>query len=143
MTIDQNAIAKTRLDGLTPQAIRYVIATANALELGRVDEAERHIMGVMALSPNHPEVLRLLAGIQNLRGDRAGAIATMRRAVALRPNDALYHNTLGFVDAAKFERIRRGDHVADRLRRQAVEAGLGDCSLVDGHAVVPGIGNRN
>ncbi|HET7798484.1 MAG TPA: hypothetical protein VFK72_11395, partial [Nevskia sp.] len=69
MTIDQNAIAKTRLDGLTPQAIRYVIATANALELGRVDEAERHIMGVMALNPDHPEVLRLLAGIQNLRGD--------------------------------------------------------------------------
>jgi hypothetical protein len=40
MTIDQNAIAKTRLDGLTSQAIRYVIATANALHLGPVDEAE-------------------------------------------------------------------------------------------------------
>jgi tetratricopeptide (TPR) repeat protein len=97
MTIDQNAIAKTRLDGLTPQAVRYVIATANALDLGRVDEAERHIMGVMALNPDHPEVLRLLAGIQNLRGDKGGAIQTMRRAVALRPNDALYHNTLGAV----------------------------------------------
>jgi tetratricopeptide (TPR) repeat protein len=97
MTIDQNAIAKTRLDGLTPQAIRYVVATANALELGRVDEAERHIMGVMALNPDHPEVLRLLAGIQNLRGDRQGSIDSMRRAVAQRPNDALYHNTLGAV----------------------------------------------
>jgi tetratricopeptide (TPR) repeat protein len=97
MTIDQTAIAKTRLDGLTPQAIRYVIATANALELGRVDEAERHIMGVMALNPDHPEVLRLLAGIQNLRGDRQGALDSMRRAVAQRPNDALYHNTLGAV----------------------------------------------
>jgi tetratricopeptide (TPR) repeat protein len=95
MPPDQTAIAKTRLDGLPPQAIRYVIATAQALELGRVDEAERQIMGVMALHPDHPEVLRLLAGIQNLRGDRPGAVASMRRAVAQRPDDALYHNTLG------------------------------------------------
>src|SRR5512142_2833608 len=97
MTIDQTAIAKTRLDGLTPQAIRHVVATANALDLGRVDEAEHHIMGVMALHPDHPEVLRLLAGIQNLRGDKGAAIESMRRAVAQRPNDALYHNTLGAV----------------------------------------------
>jgi tetratricopeptide (TPR) repeat protein len=95
MPPDQTAIAKTRLDGLPPQAIRYVIATAQALELGRLDEAERQIMGVMALHPDHPEVLRLLAGIQNLRGDRQGAVASMRRAVAQRPDDALYHNTLG------------------------------------------------
>ena len=97
MPPDQTAIAKTRLDGLPPQAIRYVLATANALELGRPDEAERHIIGVMALHPDHPEVLRLLAGIQNLRGDKRGAIASMRRAVAQRPDDALYHNTLGAV----------------------------------------------
>jgi len=97
MPTDQTAIARTRLDGLNPQAIRYVLATANALELGRPEEAERHIMGVMALHPDHPEVLRLLAGIQNLRGDKRGAIASMRRAVAQRPLDALYHNTLGAV----------------------------------------------
>jgi Flp pilus assembly protein TadD len=87
MPVDQTAIARTRLDGLTPQAIRYVIATANALELGRVDEAEHHFAGVMALSPDQPEVLRLLAGIQNLRGYRTAAIASMQRAVALRPDD--------------------------------------------------------
>lgn len=130
MTIDQNAIAKTRLDGLTPQAIRYVIATANALELGRVDDAERHIMGVMALNPDHPEVLRLLAGIQNLRGDKAGAIATMRRAVALRPNDALYHNTLGAVlgentdlDAA-IETLRRACELQPNLPSPWFNLGL-------------------
>jgi tetratricopeptide (TPR) repeat protein len=97
MKIDQEAIARTRLDGLTPQAIRHVIATADALDYGRVDEAERHIFGVMALFPDHPEVLRLLAGIQNLRGDKQGAINSMRHAIAQRPNDALYHNTLGAV----------------------------------------------
>jgi len=97
MPADQTAIAKTRLDGLTPQAIRYVVATADALHAGRVDEAERHIVGAMSMFPEHPEVLRLLAGIQNLRGDRQAAIDSMRRAVALRPDDALYHNTLGAV----------------------------------------------
>jgi len=97
MAVDQNAMARTRLDGLTPQAIRYVIATANALEYGRVDEAERQIAGVMAMFPDHFEVLRLYAGIQNLRGDRQGAIESMRRSVAQRPDDALYHNTLGAV----------------------------------------------
>ena len=97
MSVDQSAIAKTRLDGLTPQAIRHVIATAEALNFGRVDEAERHIVSVLASFPDHPEVLRLLAGIQNLRGEKQAAIDSMRRAVAQRPDDALYHNTLGAV----------------------------------------------
>ncbi len=97
MSVDQSAIARTRLDGLTPQAIRYVVATANALDFGRVDEAEHHILGVMALFPDHPEVLRLQAGIQNLRGDKQAAINHMRRAIAQRPDDAIYHNTLGAV----------------------------------------------
>ena len=97
MPVDQNAIARTRLDGISQQAFGQVIATANALEYGRVDEAERHISGLLAVYPDHAEILRLFAGVQNLRGDRAGAISTMRRAVALRPDDALYHNTLGAV----------------------------------------------
>ncbi len=97
MSVDQAAIARTRLDGLTPQAIRYVVATANALDYGRVDEAEHHILGVMALFPDHPEVLRLHAGIKNLRGDKQAAITSMRRAIAQRPDDAIYHNTLGAV----------------------------------------------
>jgi tetratricopeptide (TPR) repeat protein len=95
MAIDQAAIARTRLDGLTPEAIRCVVATANALDFGRVEEAEHHIVGALALFSDHPEVLRLMAGIQNLRGYRQAAIDGLRRAVALRPDDAAYHNTLG------------------------------------------------
>lgn len=97
MPVDQTAIAKTRLNGLTQQAIQSILATATALEYGRVDEAERNIIGLLAGYPDHAEVLRLHAGILSLRGDRQGAINAMRRAVALRPNDALYHNTLGAV----------------------------------------------
>ena len=97
MAVNQKSQAATRLQGLTPQAIQYVIATANALELGRIDEAERHIQGALALFPTHPEILRLLAGTQHLRGQLADAVQTVRRAVAQRPDDALYHNTLGGV----------------------------------------------
>jgi len=97
MPVKQKSQAATRLQGLTPQAIQHVIATANALELGRINDAERHIQGALALFPNHPEILRLLAAILQMRGQLADAVATMQRAVALRPDDALYYNTLGGV----------------------------------------------
>jgi tetratricopeptide (TPR) repeat protein len=85
----------SRLHGLSPKAIRDVVAAAQALDLGRADEADRHITGLLALYPQHPEVLRLLGGAQRLRGDALGAIATLQRACELRPGDALYLNTLG------------------------------------------------
>ena len=85
----------SRLTGLSHAAIVDVLAAAQALEAGRAAEAEKHISALLALYPDHAEVLRLRAGAQNLRGDSLGAIATMHRAVAQRPRDALYHNTLG------------------------------------------------
>ncbi len=85
----------SRLHGLSPKAIRDVVAAAQALDLGRAEEADRHITGLLALYPQHPEVLRLLGGAQRLRGDALGAIATLQRACELRPGDALYLNTLG------------------------------------------------
>jgi tetratricopeptide (TPR) repeat protein len=86
---------ESRLHGLSQASIHSVVAAARALELGRANDADRHIIALLALHPDHAEVLRLLAGVQSLRGDATAAIATMRRAVDLRPNDALYLNTLG------------------------------------------------
>ncbi|QBB70117.1 sulfotransferase family protein [Pseudolysobacter antarcticus] len=97
MPVKQKSQAATRLQGLTPYAIQQVIATANALELGRINDAERHIQGALAVFPHHPEILRLLAAILQMRGQLADAVATMQRAVSLRPLDALYYNTLGGV----------------------------------------------
>ncbi|WP_347262255.1 sulfotransferase [Rudaea sp.] len=93
----------SRLYGLSQIAIRNVVAAAQALELGRVDEADRHIIGLLALYPQHPEVLRLMAGAQNLRGQTQASIATLQRAIALRPDDALYLNTLGSAQIAAFD----------------------------------------
>jgi len=86
---------QSRLHGLSQGAIQSVIAAAQALERGDAAEADRRVAGLLALYPDHPEVLRLAAGANSLRGDYAQAAQTMRRAVALRPHDALYHNTLG------------------------------------------------
>ncbi len=87
----------SRLYGLDALAIPRVVATAHALESGRLDEAAREIAAVSTRYPQHPEVLRLVAGIDSLRARHAEAIDAMRRAVAQRPNDALYQNTLGAV----------------------------------------------
>ena len=87
----------SRLYGLDAASIPRIVATAQALEAGRLDEASQQIGSVVGRFPRHPEVLRLLAGIESLRGRHAEAIAAIRDAAAQRPRDALYQNTLGTV----------------------------------------------
>jgi tetratricopeptide (TPR) repeat protein len=86
-----------RLEGLDNEAARRVVATAQALALGRVDQAMAQLQPVLVGYPDHPEVLRLHAGILSMRGDHPTARAAIERAVELRPMDGLYHNTLGTV----------------------------------------------
>jgi len=52
----------TRLDGLTVTAAQYVVAAGQALDAGRVDQASHYLASVTATFPDHPEVLRMLAG---------------------------------------------------------------------------------
>ncbi len=105
--------ATSRLYGLDSSAIRQVVAAAQELELGHAVEAARFLSPVLAAYPDHPEVLRLHAGILSQRGDHLGAITAMRRAVALRPTDPLYCNTLGSVLDASGD----FDGALDALRR--------------------------
>lgn len=86
-----------RLAGLDNEAAQRVVAAAQALALGRADQAAAQLRPALAGYPNHPEVLRLHAGILNVRGDQSAARKAMEQAVALRPMDALYHNTFGTV----------------------------------------------
>jgi tetratricopeptide (TPR) repeat protein len=85
----------SRLHGLSPTAIASAIAAAQALELGRADDAERALGGALTQHSEHPEVLRLVAGMHTLRGEHAQAVSSLRRALEKRPQDALYWNTLG------------------------------------------------
>jgi tetratricopeptide (TPR) repeat protein len=84
-----------RLEGLSPSARTQVIIAGEALEAGRVDEAERHLAAVPVSEVQHPEVLRMQAGIHGLRGRHPQAVNAMHSALQQRPHDALYHNTMG------------------------------------------------
>lgn len=85
----------SRFQGLDPTAAKQIHAAAQALDAGRAEIAEQHLAGALALAPEHPEVLRMQAGIHGVRGRHREAIASMRRALAQRPQDVLYQNTLG------------------------------------------------
>ncbi len=89
--------AYSRLQGLNQATAQHVLATAHALEAGRPDEAIEKLAPALASHPDHPEILRLHAGILNLRGDFIGATKAMQRALTLRPDDPLYYNTLGSI----------------------------------------------
>lgn len=86
-----------RLEGLDGDAARLLVSAAHALDAGRIGETETRLKPVLAHYPEHPEVLRLLAGTFSARGDHRNALAAMRQAVAQRPQDALCHTTLGMV----------------------------------------------
>jgi tetratricopeptide (TPR) repeat protein len=87
----------SRLRGLDRAAIQQVILTAEALERGHAEEAGRRIAPLLASHANHPEVLRLQAGILTQRGDHPRAALLMQRAIDQRPDDPLYYNTLGSI----------------------------------------------
>ena len=87
----------SRLAGLDGQTAERVIATARALALGRAGQAATELKPALESCPDHPEVLRLHAGVLNLQGKFPAARAAMERAIRLRPLDALYHNTLGTI----------------------------------------------
>lgn len=109
----EESMAVSRLHGLSMDAARQVMATAQAIETGGSELAIARLSPLLADHPDHPEVLRLLAGIQNLRGDYQGAVASMKRAIALRPRDPLYYNTLGAILGQSGE----FDVAIDALRR--------------------------
>lgn len=112
-----------RLQNLDEPAVKQVVATAQALDMGRPAQAAAQLAPVLAAHPDHPEVLRLHAGILNLQGNYPAALDAIRRAVDARPDDPLYYNTLGTVLGAA------GDFDG------AVEALRSACELQPGLAV--------
>jgi Tfp pilus assembly protein PilF len=86
-----------RSHGLSPSTMKYVSAAAVALDAGRVDEADRQLAMALAAQPDHPEVLRMQAGIHGLRGEYRQAIDAMQRALSMRQQDPVYLNTMGML----------------------------------------------
>ena len=92
--------AGSRLAGLDPAAAQRVMAAAQALDAGRAEDAGGLLLPVLEGRPDHPEVLRLHAGILSLFGMHGDAVTAMRKALAQRPDDPLYHNTSGTILAS-------------------------------------------
>jgi Tfp pilus assembly protein PilF len=84
-----------RLEGLSPRVQRLVIRALRWLDRQEVDFADRALAEAAASAPEHPEILRLRAVTLHMRQRHAEAIELLRRASALRPDDAAIWNNLG------------------------------------------------
>ncbi len=85
----------SRLQGLDPTARQRIMAAGQALDAGRIDQAQQHLSQVLATHPTHAEALRMHAGILSMAGKHHEALEAMRQALQQRPQDPLYHNTMG------------------------------------------------
>jgi Flp pilus assembly protein TadD len=85
----------SRRAGLSPDALAIVERIDTALRQRRIADAEREIAALRAIAPDHAETLRLGALVDCVGGRPRDAIAPLRRAIALRPDDALMHTNLG------------------------------------------------
>src|SRR5664279_4587699 len=91
-----------RLAGLSPDMAQRAIGIGQALEQGRVDEAERGAIAALALAPQHAEIQRLFGTVQLLRRRSDEAIQALVQALMQRPNDALaLHSLAGAYEAQK------------------------------------------
>jgi tetratricopeptide (TPR) repeat protein len=89
-----------RVAGLSPETAQRVAAISQALEQGRIDEAERGMSAVLAQAPQHPEVLSLHGAIQGMRGRSEEAIVTLVESLKLRAQDArTLHSLAGAYEA--------------------------------------------
>lgn len=113
-----------RTHQLNPQVAPLLQATAAALDAGRADEAEHYLTQIRPIQPDHPEVLRMLAGLHSLRGRHGVAVRAMQQAVSMRPADPMYHNTMGMIlgSAGDYDNAIDALQRACRLDRKLVIA---------------------
>lgn len=71
-----------------------LIATAQALTPARADEAIRFLNMNLELFPRSARTYVALANAQNARQDKAGAIASLEKALEIEPNNAATRRTL-------------------------------------------------
>ena len=104
----------TALDPSTQRRLEETLETAAALHRGGdLESAESAYRVVLELVPDHPDALHLLGTIAHQRRDEEQAVELITRAIAQRPDTAIYHNSLG----AALERLLRLSESIDHYRR--------------------------
>lgn len=82
---------------LSPAAARHLQAASQLLQQRDAARMLQALQPVLAESPGNPDALRLQAIALQLAGRNEEAIATIGKALAARPDDAVLLNTLGGV----------------------------------------------
>ncbi len=107
-----------------PDSANDLKAHARALaDRGSLDEALRLCQAVLRADRHDAESYRLLAAIQQERGEAVAALAALRRALYLDPDAVEAHLALGSLLLKRGERTRGHRHLeaAKRLRRKHEE----------------------
>lgn len=98
----------------TPADIgKHLQGAAEALQAGRVDEAEKHLTAVRKIAPDHPDALHLLGLVRHHQGRAKDAIGLIEAAVSAAPAVPDYASNL----AALLLEIGNGDGAVTVLRK--------------------------
>lgn len=91
----ERSASHDRLQGVAAAARALAQQAMQALQQRQGAAAERHLREALRHSPDHPELLRLLAVALRLQDRSADALDVSRRAASRQPDDALIQNGLG------------------------------------------------
>ncbi len=72
-----------------------------AHQKGQFDVARAHYRRLLTLVPRHADALHLLGVLEAHQGQHAQAAALIGRAIAVHPNEAMFHNNLGNVSVER------------------------------------------
>jgi tetratricopeptide (TPR) repeat protein len=103
---------RQRTAGLPTEVIASLVRIQDAVDSGRLDEAERMLTTALARAPQHPEILRFVAVLTTLRGRPDQAIEMLLLARTQHPEDPLIYLTMGEV----YLRLNDADNAIKALR---------------------------
>ncbi len=95
----QRVTPESRVEGLTPPAIRFLQAAARSLEARDVETAAGALRQARSIAPQHPEILRFEALLEYRRGRLAEATALLKQVLAAWPDDAMALGNMGSIHA--------------------------------------------
>jgi predicted TPR repeat methyltransferase len=79
----------------TPTVPELLATAMRAHQEARVDDARQAYSALLQAAPDHPDGLHLLGMLEGQFGSSTEALALLRKAVALYPQEAMFHNNLG------------------------------------------------
>ncbi|HKE49149.1 MAG TPA: sulfotransferase [Rhodanobacteraceae bacterium] len=95
LSAQENPGDDARTRDLDVRAQRLLARAQRWLERNDYEYADRALEEALRATPDHPELMRLRAITLHLRKRYAEAVALLRRAAAIRPDDPLIHNNIG------------------------------------------------